>query len=336
MKYQKKLYVFLIILIAINGCMKANRTISINYNPDPFEESIGNGNEIQVEVNDTRSNKQLSTEVPPLLNLNLNELPQKSFLKALSSNLQNKGFKLKNNSINKIQIDIERFHIEWPMGTYVNINSEIQLKLSAYINNQKVINNKRINTTTSKIASISGLPAVPKAQETLELALNTSIKRTLNNPDMIKYFNLISDEDSNTLETSDNNKNRAVFVPIGIIGKISESQKYIIRNKFLDVLSNDYNLVPQEEYEKAEEEAFQQLDYEECTEDQCISLIQEFLQVENMFQLQLIKDGEDTQVSLILTDLDKKIVKSNLCERCNTSSLVKIISGLYKELELKR
>ena len=55
-----------------------------------------------------------------------------------------------------------------------------------------------------------------------------------------------------------------------------------------------------------------------------------------MFQLQLIKDGEDTQVSLILTDLDKKIVKSNLCERCNTSSLVKIISGLYKELELKR
>ena len=60
------------------------------------------------------------------------------------------------------------------------------------------------------------------------------------------------------------------------------------------------------------------------------------LQVENMFQIQLIKDGNDTQVSLTLTDLDRKLLKSNLCEDCNTSSLVKIISSLYKELELKR
>ena len=81
----------------------------------------------------------------------------------------------------------------------------------------------------------------------------------------------------------------------------------IIYNKFLDVVSNDYDLVSQEEYEKAEEEAFQQLDYEECTEDQCIRLIQEFLQVENLFKIQLVKDEEDTQVSLSFIDLDKKI-----------------------------
>jgi len=149
---------------------------------------------------------------------------------------------------------------------------------------------------------------------------------------------MISKKDSNGLVHQDERKtkNRAVFVPIGIIGEITKSQKLIIRNKFLDVLSNDYDLVPQEEYEKAEEAAFQELDYEECTEEQCIRLIQDMLQVENMFQIQLIKDGKDTQVSLTLTDLDRKLVKSNLCEGCNTSSLVKIISSLYKELELKR
>ena len=63
------IYIIFLILIMTNGCMKINRTLSINYNPDPFEESIGGGNEIHVEVNDHRNNKQLSTDVPSLLNL---------------------------------------------------------------------------------------------------------------------------------------------------------------------------------------------------------------------------------------------------------------------------
>ena len=335
-----KLYIYIILLALImtSGCMKTNRTISINYIPDPFEESIGGGNEIHVEVNDNRNNKKLSTDVPPLLNLNLNELPKYSFTNAISNNLENKGFKLKNNSKNKIKIDIEKFHVEWPMGTNVTIRSEIDLKLSAYINSKSIISNKRIYTKNTIIASIGGLLAVPKAQEILEKTLNESLKRTLNNPESKNYLNMISKKDSNALDNQDERKtkNRAVFVPIGIIGEITKSQKLIIRNKFLDVLSNDYDLVPQEEYEKAEEAAFQELDYEECTEEQCIRLIQDMLQVENMFQIQLIKDGKDTQVSLTLTDLDRKLVKSNLCEGCNTSSLVKIISSLYKELELKR
>ena len=136
-----KLYIYIILLALImtSGCMKTNRTISINYIPDPFEESIGGGNEIHVEVNDNRNNKKLSTDVPPLLNLNLNELPKYSFTNAISNNLENKGFKLKNNSKNKIKIDIEKFHVEWPMGTNVTIRSEIDLKLSAYINSKSII-----------------------------------------------------------------------------------------------------------------------------------------------------------------------------------------------------
>ena len=109
----------------------------------------------------------------------------------------------------------------------------------------------------------------------------------------------------------------------------------IIFNKFLDELSSDYDIVPQEEYEKAEEKAFQELEYEECTEEQCIRLIQEMLQVENMFKLELIREDSDTQVSLTLIDIDKKIVKSHFCEGCKTSELIKVVSKLYKDLKDK-
>ena len=131
-------------------------------------------------------------------------------------------------------------------------------------------------------------------------------------------------------------KKKAAVTPIATIGDIKESQKTIIANKFLDELSDDYDIVPQEEYEKAEEEAFQQLDYEECTEDQCIRLIQEFLQIENIFKLQMIREGKDTQVSLTLVDLDRKLVKTEFCEDCNTSALIKTVTKLYRALENKR
>jgi len=130
--------------------------------------------------------------------------------------------------------------------------------------------------------------------------------------------------------------NEAIILPIGILGNISETKQTIIYNKFLDVVSNDYDLISQEEYEKAEEEAFQQLDYEECTEDQCIRLIQEFLQVENLFKIQLVNDEEDIQVSLTFIDLDKKLVKTDFCEGCKTSELIGMINSLYQELQQKR
>ena len=130
-------------------------------------------------------------------------------------------------------------------------------------------------------------------------------------------------------------KGKAVVIPIGTIGNIKESQKLIIFNKFLDELSSDYDIVPQEEYEKAEEKAFQELEYEECTEEQCIRLIQEMLQVENMFKLELIREDSDTQVSLTLIDVDKKLVKSDFCENCKTSDLIKVVSKLYKDLKDK-
>jgi len=63
-------------------------------------------------------------------------------------------------------------------------------------------------------------------------------------------------------------KGKAVIVRTGVLGNVRESQLKIIINKFLDEVSSDYDIVPQEEYEKAEEAAFQELNYEEIAKSE--------------------------------------------------------------------
>ena len=65
-------------------------------------------------------------------------------------------------------------------------------------------------------------------------------------------------------------------------------------------------------------------------------MIQEMLQVENMYKLELIKDGNDTQINLTLIDLDRKLHKSHYCQFCSTPDLIKSVSKLYMDLEAKR
>ena len=55
-----------------------------------------------------------------------------------------------------------------------------------------------------------------------------------------------------------------------------------------------------------DEDQIEELEYEECTEDQCIVMIQEALQIENLFILQVIGEGKDTQLTLKWFGLDNK------------------------------
>ena len=101
---------------------------------------------------------------------------------------------------------------------------------------------------------------------------------------LIDYKLASKEKNNNNLDYFESN---AVVLPIVTLGTITVTQKTIIYNELFDVITQDFNVVSQEEYEKAENRAFEELDYEQCTEDQCIKLIQEILQVENMFQLQM-------------------------------------------------
>ena len=61
-------------------------------------------------------------------------------------------------------------------------------------------------------------------------------------------------------------------------------------------------------------------------------MIREILQVENSFQLVLMVDGGDTQVSLTWNDLDKKRVEEEYCEGCKTKELRESVGGLVERL----
>ena len=97
-------------------------------------------------------------------------------------------------------------------------------------------------------------------------------------------------------------------------------------------LDDHFAIVPKDLFEEAQEKAFEELDYEECTEEQCIMMIKEILQVENAFQLVLISEGQDTQISLTWNDLDKKRVEVDYCEGCKTKQLIDSISGLVAKM----
>jgi hypothetical protein len=123
-----------------------------------------------------------------------------------------------------------------------------------------------------------------------------------------------------------------IVIPVGTLGDISASRKQIIQNTLSQELTKYFRLVPQDKFEEAQDQAFEELEYEECTEDQCIMMIQEILQVENVFSLQLVAEDGDTQLSLTWVGLDEKKVLTDFCEECKTKELNSKIELLVKNM----
>ena len=127
-------------------------------------------------------------------------------------------------------------------------------------------------------------------------------------------------------------KPQSIVVPVASLGDVSETRKKILQNSLEDELKEYFSIISQERFEEAQEKAFEQLDYEECTEDQCIMMIQEMLQVENVFHLEVIGEGIDTQLSLSWRTLDEKKKETDFCEECKTRELNEKIGGLVQKL----
>ena len=123
-----------------------------------------------------------------------------------------------------------------------------------------------------------------------------------------------------------------IIVPVSGIGDVSNTRKLILENTLTDELKKHFRIVPQEKYEQVLEQVFQELEYEECSEDTCIMRIQEILQVENVFNLQIIGEGKDTQLNLKWITLDEKKNEEDYCEGCGTGDLRKMIGGLVEKL----
>ena len=101
-------------------------------------------------------------------------------------------------------------------------------------------------------------------------------------------------------------KQKACLAPMGALGDFSEMQKQIIFNSLQESLSTHYVLASQKAFEAAMTQAFEELDFDECTEDQCFALIQQILQVDNLFLFNMTREGNFTQLSLTRVDLDSQ------------------------------
>ena len=123
-----------------------------------------------------------------------------------------------------------------------------------------------------------------------------------------------------------------IIIPVSGIGDVSNTRKLILENTLTDELKKHFRIVPQEKYEQVLEQVFQELEYEECTEDQCIMRVQEMLQVENVFNLQIIGEGKDSQLNLKWITLDEKKNVEDYCEGCGTRDLREMIGGLVEKL----
>jgi len=127
-------------------------------------------------------------------------------------------------------------------------------------------------------------------------------------------------------------KPQSIVIPVSSLGDVSETRQQILQNSLEDELKEHFTLISQERFEEAQEKAFEQLEYEECTEDQCIMLIQEMLQVENAFHLQVIGEGTSTQLSLSWRTLDENKKETDICLECETFEINLKIKNLISSL----
>ena len=90
-------------------------------------------------------------------------------------------------------------------------------------------------------------------------------------------------------------KPQTIVVPTGSLGEISEVRKKMLEMTLISNLDDHFAIVPKDLFEEAQEKAFEELDYEECTEEQCIMMIKEirkrvYLKADQEERLALIKD----------------------------------------------
>jgi hypothetical protein len=128
-------------------------------------------------------------------------------------------------------------------------------------------------------------------------------------------------------------KEMAALTPMGALGEFTEMEKQIIFNSLQESLSTHYALASQKAFEAALTKAFEELDYEECTEDQCFALIQQILQVDNLFLFNMTREGTYTRLSLTRVDLDsQRLVRTSFCEDCSIGQLNMQVEGLVIKL----
>ena len=92
---------------------------------------------------------------------------------------------------------------------------------------------------------------------------------------LLAIFSILVASCSSKSSNPSEQKPESIVVPVAVLGEVSDIRRKILQNTLNEAISTKFRIVPQERFEQAQEQAFQELDFEVCAEDQCIMLIQE-------------------------------------------------------------
>ena len=98
-------------------------------------------------------------------------------------------------------------------------------------------------------------------------------------------------------------KESAALLPVSFLG-LSQTQAQFLLNRLQERLSSEFALVSQSEVADAFDRAVKALPGAQCTEENCLALVQQYLKVKLVFNLQVVQDEDAglTQLSLSLTE----------------------------------
>ena len=132
-------------------------------------------------------------------------------------------------------------------------------------------------------------------------------------------------------------KESAALLPVSFLG-LPQTQAQFLLNRLQERLSTEFTLVAQSEVADAFDRAVKALPGAECTEENCLALLQQYLRVSLVFNLQVVhdKDAGLTQLSLSLTEGRRRTVRTELCESCSLKALLNSLDKVTGTLLLER
>ena len=124
-----------------------------------------------------------------------------------------------------------------------------------------------------------------------------------------------------------------MLLPIYFVDLDKKSLQGSLNNFVKTELSNYYDLKSEKEVEQARDAAVDQISSENCTEEACVKVMGELLDVEYTFSLEIIDTGEGWDLSVVRQDMDRVTSRRNeLCNECSLSKARKSLAGILTAL----
>ena len=124
-------------------------------------------------------------------------------------------------------------------------------------------------------------------------------------------------------------KPEAMMLPLDFSGVKSAEERAILQNHVLTELSTYYDLKSEQEVESARDAAIDKLSSENCTEEACVKIMGDLLDVEHTFTFSVIAAGNYWDLSATRLDYFGTTARRNsACEQCTLPLARKILTEL--------